>query len=97
MECDEIGKLHNSLSSNLELLLDSGFHNPVTNVKLCDKQQILKAMALHSVTFTAAAELPQFRDGIYKVKIVWNHFTATLIYPFCRDNLFVLISLLFHR
>ncbi|XP_019853033.1 PREDICTED: uncharacterized protein LOC109582636 [Amphimedon queenslandica] len=60
MECDEIVKLHNLLSSNLELLLDSGFNKPVTNVKLCDKEQILKAITLHSVILTVAAELSQF-------------------------------------
>ena len=67
MECDEIVQFQQLLSSNIDLLIESGFNMPIANVKLCDRDNIVKAITLQSVILSSSAELSQFRDGIYKV------------------------------
>lgn len=87
MECDEIGQFHQLLSSNFDLLNESGFNKPITNVKLCDKDLIIKSITLHSVLLSSSAALSQFRDGIYKVK---GHQTMLEKYPILLEPFIVI-------
>ena len=56
------------MTDNVEVLFNSGFNKPVTNLKITDKEQIIRSVALHCVIFSSLAELSQFRDGMCKVK-----------------------------
>ena len=57
MECDEIVQLQKLLSSNIDLLIESGFNMPIANV---NRDNIVKATTLQSVILSSSAELSQF-------------------------------------
>ena len=60
------------LTSNYDILIESGFNKPIVTETLNGKDRIVRAITLHSVVLSSLAELSQFRDGIYKIEGLKN-------------------------
>ena len=53
----------------IELLDECGFKKPITTLKLEDKDELIRAVTLHSVLLKSLAEVTQFRDGLSALSV----------------------------
>ena len=65
--CSDVNELREMATTNIDLLIKSGFMKPTSLLDICDKKQIIQSVALDSVIVSSLAELTQFREGIYSV------------------------------
>ena len=52
------------LTSNCDVVCESGYAKPLTNITLHDKNEIIRAVFFHQALYRGLAELDQLRKGL---------------------------------
>ena len=55
--------------NNFQILNDSDFDKPVAGLTVNDKDQLIRAVALHEVLMKSLGEATQFQDGLSALRV----------------------------
>ena len=58
------------VTSNYDLISDSGYHKPVATSTLANKQEIVRAIFLHQTVYSCLAELDQLKRGVNVLGVI---------------------------
>ena len=69
LTASDVEKLRQESMNNIQILDDCGFEKPVARLTLEDKEQLVRAVALHGVLMKSLGEATQFRDGLSALEV----------------------------
>jgi hypothetical protein len=76
------------VTTNSDLIIDSGYNKPLACVKLCDINDIIRTITIHKVILSSLAELSQFKRGFSALGVadeLKKHPDALSSF-FCKDK-----------
>ena len=69
LAANNVEELSQQSMDSIEILDECGFKKPITRLKFQDKDELIQAVALHSVLLKSLGEATQFWDGLFVLSV----------------------------
>jgi len=67
--CNDVDALKRLVRDKIEVVLGAGYTRDMRNITMVDKEQIIRALFLHSTIYRSMAELDQLKAGLNELGI----------------------------
>ena len=64
MTCTDVDILRRLVGENIQLILDAGYTKNLLRISISDKEEIIRALFLHTTIYRSMAELDQLKAGL---------------------------------